>query len=54
MIAACRGSALTLASCRPKFAVSAQSAPPNTLVVLREIDADNYDPAQAPPPASAG
>jgi glutathione transport system substrate-binding protein len=24
----------------------AQSAPPNTLVVLREIDADNYDPAR--------
>ena len=24
----------------------AQGAPPNTLVVLREIDADNYDPAR--------
>ena len=34
--------ALTLAT----SAAWAQSAPPNTLVVLREIDADNYDPAR--------
>ena len=32
-----------LASCGPAWA---QPAPPNTLVVLREIDADNYDPAR--------
>ena len=39
--------ALSFASPAPFFTASAQTAPPNTLVVLRSFDADTYDPAKS-------
>ena len=40
------GSALAVSALMPVAGAWAQAAPRDTLVALREIDADNYDPAR--------